>query len=184
MKLFHFSDDPTIKRFRPHVPQTNPTEEPLVWAIDEEHAPHYYFPRDCPRIAFWSTPETTVDDVQKFFAYTTARRIIAIEGKWLERLRDTQLYVYQLPSSSFTCVDANAGYYVSLKEVVPLSVEPVGDLLQRLIEADVELRITPSLQKLRRALITSSVAFSMIRMRNAQPDPEQGKESHEITETK
>ncbi len=94
--------------------------------------------------------------------------MIAVEGGWLERIQKTVLYVYHLPPTSFRCVDTNAGYYASTEEVIPLKVEPVGDLLARLVAADVELRITPSLQRLRQALINSSVAFSMIRMRNAR----------------
>nr|WP_232345634.1 DUF6886 family protein [Paenactinomyces guangxiensis] len=168
--MFHFSENPDITLFVPHVPKTNPGQPPLVWAIDEEHAPHYYFPRDCPRIAFWTTPNTTPGDRDSFFAHTSARRIIAIESDWLNRVRDTRLYVYHLPGETFECVDANAGYYASSQSITPLAVEPVGDLLERLVEAKVELRITPSLWKLRHALISSSVAFSMIRMGNASPD--------------
>ncbi len=37
------------------------------------------------------------------------------------------------------------GVHVSRELVVPLSVEPVGDLLAALTDAGVELRITPSL---------------------------------------
>lgn len=32
--LYHFSEDPSIDRFRPHVPATNPTKPPAVWAIE------------------------------------------------------------------------------------------------------------------------------------------------------
>lgn len=39
MALYHFSEDPSIERFVPHVPRTNPTHPPAVWAIDEVHAP-------------------------------------------------------------------------------------------------------------------------------------------------
>ena len=51
--LFHFSEDPTLQRFVPHVPRTNPAHEPAVWAIDDDHAPLYWFPRACPRITAW-----------------------------------------------------------------------------------------------------------------------------------
>ena len=47
--LYHFSEDPSIERSAPHVPSSNPTQAPAVWAIDEDHAPLYWFPRDCPR---------------------------------------------------------------------------------------------------------------------------------------
>lgn len=96
--------------------------------------------------------------------------MIAIESAWLERIRNTKLFMYHLPVETFQCFDPIAGYYVSREAVQPLSVEPVGDLLSRLVAANIELRITPSLQKLRQALVSSTVPFSMIRMRNASPE--------------
>ena len=54
--LLHFSEDPSITRFTPHVPATNPGQAPAVWAIDAAHAPVYWFPRDCPRGAVWAAP--------------------------------------------------------------------------------------------------------------------------------
>jgi hypothetical protein len=35
--LFHFSEDPAIEAFVPHVPRSNPTQPASVWAIDEDH---------------------------------------------------------------------------------------------------------------------------------------------------
>ena len=60
-----------------------------------------------------------------------------------------------------------AGYHVSTEAVTPLSVDPVGDRLDRLAASGIELRLTPSLWPLREALVTSSMGFSMIRLRNA-----------------
>lgn len=45
--LYHFSVDPGITKLVPHVPRTNPEHRRAVWAIDAEHAPLYWFPRDC-----------------------------------------------------------------------------------------------------------------------------------------
>ena len=172
--LFHFSEDPTIARFEPRsLPPRNdlysaprPTE-PLVWAIDEAHAPLYFFPRDCPRVAFWAGPDTTPDDRARFLGHTAAARVIAIEGGWLERVRHAHLYVYHLPSAGFVPHDEDAGYWVAREAVTPLAVEPAGDLLARLVDAAVELRITPSLWPLRHALVASSLHFSMIRLSKA-----------------
>src|SRR5580692_5650473 len=69
-RLFHFSDDPAIAVFTPRpvrVPaERGPGREwlngPLVWAIDEPRQPMYLFPRDCPRILLWLTPQTTEAD--------------------------------------------------------------------------------------------------------------------------
>ncbi|HLF07146.1 MAG TPA: hypothetical protein VI893_08265, partial [Thermoplasmata archaeon] len=73
VRLFHFSEDPGILRFEPHVLATNPDEPPLVWAISEAHMPHYLFPRDCPRVCFWPGPETTREDRERFFTGVSAR---------------------------------------------------------------------------------------------------------------
>jgi hypothetical protein len=85
--VYHFSEDSNIKLFTPHVPQSRNDVKPLVWAIDEAHAPLYWFPRDCPRLTFWAGPETPSETIQRFFAQTSAKRIHAIECSWLEPMR-------------------------------------------------------------------------------------------------
>ncbi len=167
--VLHFSDDPSISVFRPHVPRTQPEAEPYVWAIDEEHAPLYWFPRDCPRVTFWPGPETPQEVVERFFAHTRARRIHAIESGWLERMRTASLFVYTLASGPFEPYPEADGHWVSRDVVEPVSVEPVGDLLSRHAEAGIELRITPSLWELNDAVVPSGLRFSMVRLRNAAP---------------
>ncbi len=56
---------------------------------------------------------------------------------------------------------------MSREPVEPLSVEPVGDLLQALAGAGMELRITPSLVELWRRVIASTLEYSGTRLRNA-----------------
>jgi hypothetical protein len=151
------------------VPATRPEVEPLVWAIDEEHAPLYWFPRDCPRVTFWPGPETARETVERFFAHTDARRIHAIEAAWLERVQACELYAYRLDPVSFAPRDDADGHWVSREVVEPLGVEPVGDLLARHVRARIELRVTPSLWPLHDAVAASDLRFSMVRMRNAAP---------------
>ncbi len=165
--LSHFSEDPTIARFVPRAPLARPEVEPLVWAIDDWHAPIYYVPRDCPRVCFWPLPTTTAADSARFYATVPARMVIAIEGAWLDRLRTTRLYRYTMPGETFEDLPDYSGS-VSRATIVPLKVEPVGDLLTALVATGVELRITPSLVPLGRAIIESTLHFSLIRMRNAQ----------------
>jgi len=72
-RLFHFSDNATIRLFRPRavgvsVKRLKGLEwlnGPLVWAIDEWHQPIYMFPRKCPRILLWRKEKTTDRDVEK-----------------------------------------------------------------------------------------------------------------------
>lgn len=170
MALLHFSEDPAIEVFRPHVAPTSAETEPLVWAIDEERAPLYWFPRDCPRIAYWPSPTTSPGVLELFFAHTGARRVHAMESDWLERMRAVELFVYSFDPEPF---EVGGGFYVARTDVRPLSVEPVGDLLALHAEAGIELRVTPSLRPLRDAIVAlherdpKALHFSMVRMRNA-----------------
>ncbi len=167
MPLSHFSEDSTITRFVPRSPLSRPEVEPLVWAIDDWHAPVYFFPRDCPRVCFWPLPTTTPEDAACWFATVPCRMVIAIESAWLERLRAARLFRYRMPTETFADIHDH-GVYVSREPVVPRSVAPVGDLLAALTDAGVELRITPSLVPLGRAIIETTLHFSLIRMRNAR----------------
>ena len=172
MPLYHFSEDPSIARFEPRPPLARCDVEPLVWAIDGWHQAMYYFPRDCPRACFWPGEETTAEDRARLYAGVTARMVIGVESVWLERIRAAALYRYAMPEETFELIDEHAGHWVSRGPVVPLSVEPVGDLLVALSTANVELRITPSLAALWREIIQTTMCFSGTRLRNAAGWPE------------
>jgi hypothetical protein len=165
MPLYHFSEDPDIRTFEP---RTGRLPEAYVWAIDEWHAPMYYFPRDCPRACFWPGQQTSSDDRERWFGGIDAKMVIAVEAAWLDRIRSTKLYRYTLPDNGFALHDATAGHWVNRNPVNPLGVEPVGDLLTALRASDVELRITPSLRDLWSRVIASTLEFSGTRLRNAQ----------------
>src|SRR5262249_32791561 len=139
--LFHFSEDPLVTRFSPHVAATAATDDAFVWAIDAEHLDLYFFPRDCPRVTFHASPTTSAADRERCLGFTTARRVAAVEAGWLDRIRETRMYRYLLPAATFAVRDANAGYWVSRESVTPSAVEPVGDLLTALATADVEIRV-------------------------------------------
>jgi hypothetical protein len=166
MSLYHFSEEPNIAEFAPRAPLAHPESEPFVYAIDAWHAPLYYVPRDCPRVCFWLLPTTTPEDIATFFAYVSGRMVIALESAWQERLMTTALYRYVFDEADFFSVHDH-GVHLSRKTVKPLRVEPMGHLLRRLMEADVELRFCPSLVPLGERIIQSSLHFSLIRMRNA-----------------
>lgn len=65
--LYHFSEEPGIKVFKPRPAKASPHIKPAVWAIDEEHAMHYCFPRDCPRVIYWKADWTSDEDRNHFF---------------------------------------------------------------------------------------------------------------------
>ena len=174
MRLFHFSDDPAIERFEPRpvlVPSARaPGREwlngPLVWAIDEPHQPMYLFPRDCPRILLWPRPETTAEDLERWWGGSPCRMIAHVEEAWLERLSKASINRYELPADTFESLD-DAGMWVSRRAVTPVEVSEIRDLPGALRDEGVELRVMESLTPLR-DVWSSSLHASGIRLRNAR----------------
>jgi hypothetical protein len=165
--LFHVSEESGIERFEPRPSPY--TDDPVVWAIDADRLRNYLLPRECPRVTYYAGCETTAADVERFLGASPA--VIAVESAWLERLRSCRLYCYHLPPQTFACMDECAGYFVSRRPVVPAQVEVVDDLLAALLRRGVELRFVPNLWPLRDAVVSSTLRYSLIRMRNALPRP-------------
>ena len=165
--LYHFSEDSHLTRFEPHVPRTNPTHAPAVWAIDAVHAPLYWFPRDCPRVAVYPYDEGQRTAFEARFA-TSAPRIHAVESEWLERMRSVQIYRYEFDAAAFSPWEEANGQWIAPTEVMPSSVTPIGDLLAAHAAAGIELRLVPSLWPLHDVVRDSGFDFSIVRMHNAQ----------------
>ncbi len=173
MALYHFSENPDITLFHPHVAKTSTIQdEAFVWAIDDWHAPMYYVPRDCPRACFWAGPETTAEDRERWLNHLHPRFVMVVEASWLERIRSTNLYRYGMPEPPFSPAAHGGGHYVSREMVKPLYMEPVGDLPAAIVSAHVELRFTPRLGPMWKQLSSSStLAYSGTRLRNAEGYP-------------
>jgi hypothetical protein len=163
--LWHFSEDPALHRFRPHVPATNPGAAPHVWAVDTRHAPMFWFPRDCPRGCIWPVSTTTPEDRERFFGQSAATRIHVMESGWLERTRACRLYAYRLPVQAFHPDDVVGGYWVADEPVDAVERLAIDDLVGRHASAGIELRITPSILPFWRAVTQSTVEFSGSRLR-------------------
>lgn len=167
MHVYHYSEDPHIPQFIPRSPRAHPEAEPLVYAIDADHSPLYYLPHDCPRVCYWLLQTTTQEDRERYYANVTASKVIVIESAWVPRLQSVTLYRYTFDSEHLTAT-GDHGVYVSRNTIVPLRVEPLGNLLEQLTQSDVELRICPSLVPIGQAIVKTTLHFSLIRMRNAQ----------------
>jgi hypothetical protein len=163
--LYHVSEQPGIELFEPRWSEQS--NRNLVWAIDADHLRNYLVPRECPRVTYYAGPQTARADVERFLG--TSQAVVAIESGWFEQLRACRLYCYHLPPDTFECIDTCAGYFVSSHPVVPVRVEVLDDLILELLKRRVELRLVPNLWPLRDAVIASTLQFSIIRMRNAQP---------------
>jgi len=174
MRLLHFSEEPDIRIFEPR-PVAVPAERkngrdwlngPLVWAIEARRQYLYLFPRECPRILLWPTPESTPADLHHWWGERDCTAIAHIEWAWFEQLRTARLYRYELPAEPFEDLN-DAGMWVCRSAVEPLAMEALTDLPAALRAEGVELRVMESLVLLRGVWETSLHA-SGIRLRNTR----------------
>lgn len=165
-EVLHFSEDPGVIEFVPHVARTAQQPEPYVWAVDEAHAPDYWFPRDCPRVMAWVTPTTAPSD--RALLGPTAR-VHVIEYGWLAAFRTVRLYAYRLPGDMFSPFGDETHAQVATCSVRPIGpAEPVGDLLDAHHRAGIELRLATDLWRYVDAWMETSLGCSAIRMGNAR----------------
>lgn len=170
--LWHFSEDPSLGRFRPHTPATNLEAPPLVWAVDTRHAPMFWFPRDCPRGCIWLTSTTAAEDRERFFGQSAATRIHVTEAGWLGRMQTCRLHAYRLPTGPFRPHEVG-GYWVTDQQVDAIDQVTVDDLIARHASAGIELRITPSIWPFWRRAANSTIGYSGSRLRNSSLHPDQ-----------
>jgi hypothetical protein len=105
--LWHMSEDDSIQRFEPRSNSAHDSDDALVWAIDSEHAPAYWFPRECPRGTFWAVDTTTDADVERFLLGDRSLRVHAVQGDWLAAVRAAR--VTRTPGSSYASFRAFSG---------------------------------------------------------------------------
>jgi hypothetical protein len=172
-EVLHFSEDPTITEFRPHVAATAQISGAYVWAVDAERCPDYWFPRACPRGMAWAVAGSTPTDRDAILGRGGGVRVHAVEYGWLDRMRATRLYAYRLPAEPFAPIGEPVPHaVVATVPVVPLGPPvPVGDLLALHEAAGIQLRILPNLWPFWDAVVESTLGFSGIRLRNALPRP-------------
>lgn len=174
-KIYHVSEDGNIEAFKP---RPSPSKFPningnVVFGINNKLLHNYLLPRDCPRVTYYAGIKTTKQDKIKFLGQSTADFVIAIEAKWFSLIQQTTLYCYEFDEVYFSILDECAGYYISYKEVKPNTITKISDPIKELLKRNnVELRILPTLWNLADQVVTSSLNFSLIRMRNAIPKQE------------
>ena len=169
MRLFHVSENEFISEFVPRTPDRDDLDPdmPLVWAIDEEHLANYLTPRDCPRVAYHVTWETSEDDRRRFFTSPTHRDALVIESGWFEIMRGTTLWLYEFAPQEFELQDAAAGYYTAKTTQTPIGKYCIDDLFAELFLRGVEVRIVDNLHAIADEVERSTLAWSCCRMRNA-----------------
>jgi hypothetical protein len=102
----------------------------------------------------------------------TSWRVHAIECAWLDRLLSTVLSAYRFDKSQFMPFGSPEPHaYVSTVPVRPLGLlERVGALLEAHAAAGIELRFFANLWPYWKEVMRSTLGFSGIRLRNAQPE--------------
>ena len=162
--VFHYSEDPSLTRFEPHVPRTNPEVGSAVWAIDEAHAPLYWFPRDCPRVAVWAHDARQRRRLHRLFG-GRGSRVQAAPDSWSDEISSCLLYEYRFDASDFDPWPEAEGQWISRRTVTPHSVLAVGDLPLRQLAAGVDFLLVPDLRALRDLALDSGLPFSIVRYR-------------------
>jgi hypothetical protein len=171
-QVLHFSEDPSLTRFVPHLAATAQQPGEYVWAVDRGRCPDYWFPRQCPRVMAWTISGTAAADRDRIIGPGCGDRVHAVEYGWLERMRTVELYAYRFDAGVFRPFseegDGRGHAVVATEAVSPLGpAERVGDLFALHEEAGIALRVLPDLWPFWDAVTTSSLGWSGIRLRNA-----------------
>jgi hypothetical protein len=165
--LWHVSENPSLGRFDPHVAAAAAEAEPLVWAVDTRHLPLYWFPRDCPRGTFWAHSGSAPEDVRRLLG--GAARVHVLEEAWLPRLRRARIYAYRFPEEPFEPHPDVGGYWIAREPVEAREMVALDDLAGLHADAGIELRAVPSLWPLWNDVVASTLEYSGMRLRNAEP---------------
>jgi hypothetical protein len=164
--VYHFSEDGNIDRFVPRPAPSDPSRPPGVWAVGNEHAPLYWFPRHCPRVSVWGVGRAQLEVLRERFA-TDATRICAAETGWLDRIRVARLFRYEFDMAEFR-PEREPGHFVAIEPVEPRAVVQLDDLLGLHASAGVELRIAPKLGTLMDQILASGLPYNFVRLRDVR----------------
>jgi hypothetical protein len=170
--LFHASEEHEIAIFHPRAtpgPSVGPTF-PCVWAIGYSHLANYLSPRGCPRVIVRRGAETSAADAARFLGASDC--VITIEHAWAARMEATPISLYAFaPGPHWRLWDANYQGFVSAETVAPVARHLIASPGAAMRERGVDLQYTDNLWPLIDAVLASTLAFSIIRKRNALPRP-------------
>lgn len=165
VRLFHVSEEKDISVFVPRHTTRRDLDPAAkyVWAIDEDHLPNFLTPRNCPRVCYKVNKGTSKEDIEKYIGISS-RHVVMIESDWLERLKSTELCLYEFDPKDFVLQDAVAGYYVSTVTVHPIHKICVHDLPVEIRKRGAELRTVDNLHPIADEIKKSTFDWSLCRM--------------------
>jgi hypothetical protein len=154
-------------------PDVGPDHD-CVWAIGHHAVSNCLAPRDCPRdcprVIVRCDDHTSAADKRRFIGATAATAVMTIERQWLDAMHETMLALYAFaPGPHWQLFDASVAYYVSRDSVVPIARHRIENPAAALAAHGTELRVVDTLWPLIDAVVASTMRFSIIRKRNAQP---------------
>ena len=160
--VLHYSEDASIEVFEPHVPTTNSTSVPLVWAIEPRYAPLYWFPRACPRVAVWANNLAQRAAVTARWG-TTSDRVQFADRADEQWIRSTPLFEYTFDPDDFEAWPQAEGQWVATRAVRPRARRSLADAVDVQRSAGVDLRLVDNLDAVRIGVIESRLPFSIVR---------------------
>jgi len=160
--VLHYSEDPGIREFVPHVPATNAGARPHVWGIEPGYAPLYWFPRECARVAVWAHDEAQRGLLRARWGGRAPRLHFAAarDEAWIRR---AQVVEYAFAPEPFAPWPDAEGQWVADVAVRPRAVRSMGDLVAAHEDAGVELRFDADLAARRDEVVASGLPFSIVR---------------------
>ncbi len=96
---------------------------------------------------------------------TDAARVHFAPVSRSEEIASCVLYEYRFDPGGFEPWIEAEGQWISLRTVTPVDVAPVGDLIARHREANVDLRFVRDLRAVRSKVLDSRLPFSIVRYR-------------------
>ncbi len=117
----------------------------LVWAIEASRLSNFLTPRNCPRIGYHVTAQTTQSDRLRYFTDPAATHGLVIESRWFEAMTRTVLYLYTFDPAGFELQDAAAGYYVAREPQTPTGQIPIVNIFSALFACGAELHVVQTL---------------------------------------
>lgn len=164
-EVWHFSEDPHISRFLPHLAPTSTHEGAYVWACKPERCPDYWCGRQTPRAMAWRVPGCDEAEADGLLG-RGVQRLHVIEHDSLASMEQARLFAYRFDAAGFHELEGFA--MVAETEQIPLGPPlalPSPWELHR--QAGIPVMVVANLFDWWSQIIHTDLGFSGIRLKNS-----------------